>query len=662
MFTEDCEVRMKRRLVRLMLIGIAAIALTGCSNLSEVIPPSNDELIENNENNDEDIDDAEDEDDDNDHLSSEGIAHGANSYVLARTPLSSFFYVYDSETDSMRQIDRCEIANESPNANPDIYRLYDDYEYYMSTLIGEGDGFLFFQDSVAFEEGGNSQSIVYAVKEDDYKIYDIWRNSGDGYLSGCEFYNGCIYIDYVIGYDENYRSLGDDVDCFKFDRKTDSFTELEVDAGLRKIIQKSNDLEAHIRRSGNFCNAHVYDECGYLPAVKDGELILINSSGDAKTIPGFEEGYNAYYDESHVFSILMDYETGVGTACVYDIKNDAITEINEEYSADRLLGKNGTKYYYSVSNNEEYGIKHNYVYEYNTENGNNKLLYDVKFAPGSNIYPGVEGFTLTDSFIYYLGFDNGSIFWVPVEIDDPSKEYPRIDMGAEELFNYGTIDYLSNTYKCPDCDTDLVCTYVEYPVLNEYPSYNIEKINEYMKNAAESFISDDTEAAYVDSSCEDHSEHPSWYRITDDYYVSDISKICDNYLTIEITGYWYGGGAHGMPSRIQYMFDLTTGELKKLSDFYAGNENDFKALVAEKTKEHFLSCIEKDDYGTPYYADDAETVYAQAYETVSLDSDNIEFTEDGIIYYYPPYEMGPFASGFIDINISYDELLGTNSL
>ena len=467
---------MKRRLVRLMLIGITAIALTGCSNLNEVIPPSNDELIEENEDT-EDTDKEDSDNEDDNSVSSEGVARGNDSYVLARFPMADSFYVYDSETDSLRGINRYEMAEKTPNANPDIYRLYNEYDYYRSSLIGEGDGFFFFQDSVAFEEGGNSQSIVYAVKEDDYKIYDVWRNNGDGFIQGCEFYNGYIYIDYNIGYDENYTSLGEDVVCFKYDRITDSFTEGEVSDGLKKIIRAAGDIGAHIRRSGNFCNAHVFDECGYLPAVKDGELILIDSDGVTKNIPGVEEGYNAYYAESNIFTILVDYETGTGTVCVYDIKRDEIKEIIGDYTADRLLGKNGTKYYYSRTDSPEYGIKHNYIYEYDSESGNNRLLYDVKFAPGSDIFPGVEGFTLTDSFIYYVGFDSGSIFWVPVKIDDPSKEYPRIDLGSEELFNYGTIEYLSNTYECPDCNTDLVCTYVEYPVLNEYPSYNIDKIN-----------------------------------------------------------------------------------------------------------------------------------------------------------------------------------------
>ncbi len=644
-----------------MLIGLTAIALTGCSNLSEVIPPSNDENIEDTDDIEEDDEDNEGDDEEDDQSAHTGVAHGNSSYILARSPLSDTFYLYDSKKDSLMYIDRYEIAAKSPNSNPDIYRLYDEYEYYRSTLVGEGDGFLFFQDSVVFEEGGDSQPIVYAVREDDYKIYDVWRNSGNGYLSGVEFYNGCVYIDYTMGYDDNFRSLGDNVVAFRYDSKTDSFTEEEVNEELKKVVQKSNDLGAHIRRSGNYSYAHVYDECGYLPAVKDAELILINSSGMTITVPGFEDGYYAYYDENHVFTILMDYETGKGTACVYNLRNGETVEINEGSNADRLLGKNGTKYYYSVSNNEEYGITHNYVYVYDSEAGTNELMYDAKFAPGSNIAPGIEGFTLTDSFLYYIGFDEGSIFWVPVELDNPKDEYPRIDLGSDSLFYYGTIDYMSNTYECPDCKTDLVCTYVEYPVLGEYVSENVDKINEYMKNVAQGFIDADCNDAYIDSSCEDHQEHPSWYRVTNDYYVSNICVICDNYLTIDISGYWYGGGAHGMPSRVQYLFDTNTGEVKTLSDFYPGTENDFKALVAEKTKEHFLS-YDDEDFGTPYFAADAETVYDQAYDLVSLNSGTVEFTDEGIIYYYPPYEMGPYASGFIDIKISYDELLGRNSL
>lgn len=657
---------MKRKIVRLMLVGLTAAALTGCGLFSghhsdgdDVIEVSDDE---DNEDSDDDADDDKDDDDTSGEEQETASADG--SYTLARTPQSDSIMYYDPSEDKLYQIDRKELAGEVSNPDPEIYRIYDEEEYYKSTLIGAGDGFLFFRDNVSPDSNGDSTSIVYAIGVEDKKIYDIWKNTGNGYLSGCEYYNGTLYIDYIIGYDENYKSLGDNVVGFRYDKKSDSFEEADLDEGLMTIINTANDKDAHIRRSGNFSNAHVYDECGYLPAYMDGGLVLINSSGTTLKVPGFEDAYDAYYDPFHIFTVLMNYETGVGKACVYDIRSGEVTEVSDERGANILLGKNGFKYYYSVSDSEEYGIGHNYIYEYDAETGKTRSLYDVKSEPGSSIAPGVEGFTLTETYIYYVGFEKGNIFWMPVVIEDPSSPCCKYELGYETLFDYGTIDYISTTINCPDCGTDLLDIYSEYLILDDSISEHTDQINEYLYQKATDF--QDYESEGLDdlgygSSCEDHEDHPAWYRITDDYYVSSVNEICGHYLTVDMTGYWYGGGAHGYPYRGQFLFDLDTGEAKTLSDFYTGTEDDFKRLIAEKTKEDFLS-YDMDDYGSPYFAADADSAYEQALGYISLDSGNYEFTDDGIYYYYPPYDMGPYASGFIDIFVSYDELLGTNSL
>jgi len=63
----------------------------------------------------------------------------------------------------------------------------------------------------------------------------------------------------------------------------------------------------------------------------------------------------------------------------------------------------------------------------------------------------------------------------------------------------------------------------------------------------------------------------------------------------------------------------------------------------------------------PYFAENSQEVYNTAYESVQLDM-NVYFREDGIIYYFYPYEMGSYADGFRDIFISYKDLLGRDTL
>lgn len=650
---------MKRKLVRLMLIGITAIALTGCANLQEVIPPTPDEQIEEYDDEDSEDDDAEEDADDNDSSEIEDETEPVVKYILSRTPQSETFYYYNG--DSLKMVDRMELAKETGTLDSDKYRIYSDYEYTMSALVGEGDGFLFFMDRIVVEFGNTSRAIVYAVREDDHKIYDVWQGSTDGRLESCEYYNGCMYIDYILGYDDSYNSLGEAVACYRYDEKSDSFVEEDIDPGLDSIINTINDSGAHLRVSGNLCSAHVYDDCDYLPAVLDGELILVNSNGKVHRIDGMSDAYSAYYDREHIFTIIMDYETYEGKAYVYDIRTDELTEVSDERGAGSLLGKCGTKYYFSVSDSEIYGITHNSIYEYDSDTGELNFIYDKTSVPGSSIIPGVEGFTVTEKSIYYIDFHDGDIIWKTVSLANPATPTIDLDLDREKRFDYGTFGYVSTSISCPDCSTDLIQAYSEYLILDGSISDHADVINEYLMGKAEEFNEIETTSYTIDTPCEDHQAHPTWYRVTNDYYVSDIDIICDNYLTVNMTGYWYGGGAHGMPYRGQYLFDLTTGEAKSFTDFYEGTESEFKSLVAEKTKEDFLG-YDLENYGSPYFSADADEIYDEAYEYASLDGGTIEFTSDGIIFYYPPYEMGPYASGFIDIFISYEELLGRATL
>ncbi|MBQ2100837.1 MAG: DUF3298 domain-containing protein, partial [Lachnospiraceae bacterium] len=85
-----------------------------------------------------------------------------------------------------------------------------------------------------------------------------------------------------------------------------------------------------------------------------------------------------------------------------------------------------------------------------------------------------------------------------------------------------------------------------------------------------------------------------------------------------------------------------------------------KKLVATKTQADFLSY---DEDMNPYYGgEDADSIYQKAYEYASLDASLITFEETGIYVIYSPYDMGPYASGFINIFISYEELLGRTQL
>lgn len=119
-----------------------------------------------------------------------------------------------------------------------------------------------------------------------------------------------------------------------------------------------------------------------------------------------------------------------------------------------------------------------------------------------------------------------------------------------------------------------------------------------------------------------------------------------------------------MPGRDQYLFDLQTGEQLTFEDFYKGSEEEFKTIIATKVKEDYESYEDgsngNSSEGYPYSVGDADRAYEAAYD--SAEYTNIYFEEDGIIYYFYPYVMGPYSSGFIEIFVSYEEIFGVSTL
>jgi hypothetical protein len=133
-----------------------------------------------------------------------------------------------------------------------------------------------------------------------------------------------------------------------------------------------------------------------------------------------------------------------------------------------------------------------------------------------------------------------------------------------------------------------------------------------------------------------------------------VKEIGPNYIQLLFDDYDYFGGAHGMPYQIYYLLDTRTGERKTIKDFYKGSEADFKKLVADATVEDWKK--DKDYKYYELYAPSEEANTRENFESyVNFDMD-IDFSEDKITVYYPPYAVAPFASGFVGIDIPYSEL------
>ena len=145
------------------------------------------------------------------------------------------------------------------------------------------------------------------------------------------------------------------------------------------------------------------------------------------------------------------------------------------------------------------------------------------------------------------------------------------------------------------------------------------------------------------------------YIETEDVSVESVELLFSKYLTVDMNYYWYAGGAHGMPGMEQYVFDLDTGDELVPADLFNGTDEDFRDLVAKAVVDDYAENPDK------YYIE-GDSVYDTAYEYAGLTSTTIKFEEDGVYVYFAPYALGPYASGFIGVKLSYKDFLGRDSL
>jgi hypothetical protein len=113
----------------------------------------------------------------------------------------------------------------------------------------------------------------------------------------------------------------------------------------------------------------------------------------------------------------------------------------------------------------------------------------------------------------------------------------------------------------------------------------------------------------------------------------------------------YSGGLHGSLSCIAANYDLTNGDPLTLGSIMHMNatKEDFIVRIIDK-----LNSVADDYY---LYDDFEDGVYARLSGDENLYED-FYFTQTGLCFFFSPYEIAPYASGVISIEIPYSELPG----
>lgn len=113
------------------------------------------------------------------------------------------------------------------------------------------------------------------------------------------------------------------------------------------------------------------------------------------------------------------------------------------------------------------------------------------------------------------------------------------------------------------------------------------------------------------------------------------------WVSIIEKGYSYTGGAHGMPFEEGVTVNLSTGKVYSLGDLFQ-QKFDYKSYLTQRVQAE--AAARKD-------------LHLLAMPQVTEKQD-FYLNDTGLVLFYPPYAIAPYAAGFISFTIPYEELDG----
>lgn len=181
----------------------------------------------------------------------------------------------------------------------------------------------------------------------------------------------------------------------------------------------------------------------------------------------------------------------------------------------------------------------------------------------------------------------------------------------------------------------LIKCYIDYPQFE-----GIDKINEHLEAMAEEYIdncsknvsAEDLKESYENELAGITYENGTTY---------DIKKNDGKVLSILNTQVVYTGGAHPNSYRFSDNIDVATGEVLHAEEMLGITSDELDEIV----RKEFVKLIKADS--------------SAFFDTAEQDLDKLigaigyYYNEEGVVFYIPPYEIAPYARGFVEITIPY---------
>ncbi|MGN0347700.1 MAG: DUF3298 domain-containing protein [Lachnospiraceae bacterium] len=402
-------------------------------------------------------------------------------------------------------------------------------------------------------------------------------------------------------------------------------------------------------------------------------LVAFNSVGDIEwqIQPGDDVTWLNYMEDGYFYASV--YEGSSPKNNFYHLSADGELELIDigEQDVSDIIAIEGETLYFADEIYDDNGYITRPVSSMKMGEQEPRHLFDEESFPGQARYGytqyGVkQGFFVCGDYCYFISQEPGVAGWYSCSLTDATPT--RSELLLEEIsfpgtYDMGDITWDSRMAACPDCGEMICHYYYEKFTLSESAIPNAEIINrvldeyfrakmEYAENAIASVLNDFSDY----HSCNDSAFS---YKQTGDGYFGGATEFTflkdgeeHTYLQIYEYGYEYWGGSHGYPIREYLVFSEETGEKVDLGQVLGVDEDVFSTLAAEYTLQDYRIRTEREEY--LYYDYGEEELYQNAFDSAGFAAVNA-LAAEGVVVMYSPYDLGPYASGYIEVLIPYEE-------
>lgn len=522
----------------------------------------------------------------------------------------------------------------------DFTTLYtDDSSEEKVSIYSNGKGVILGDNIYFYSECYDSENYTYIKKLNCIDINgqnytEVATYTGDIYNTGDMYYrDGILYVD------------GNGVnDCYSIDAMG-NITETLNRADMEEFAYKFDERKYvwYVHDSGKMrYSLSEFAGCKKVIISDNGEGILCDVSS------GREMGLGGDVVASNDEILLTCTEQGdkhlYGTTSLKTGEYKYLFKSDDEKNFIAIDDK--AVYYYEMD--EEGGAV---FYKCSLNNGKENEIYRHEVADSRISNIAIDYFipVKVGNYLYLADSHDYAVYIEEINLDDGS-----VVCASKSFYDSGIsqIGELAIRYETVEADDGYIAgsAYAAVPVLDSKFAGS-KAINEILKKEGsipfESLEDNRDEALelYEDSKDSEYFKYNCSFdlRMPNKPFFYE-EKILSFYLS----GYDYYGGAHGTPYRVPYVFNVNSGKQYSLAEVVNVSEEEVLELVIEG----ILEVASKDNM---YNSEEEIREYIEA--NFKLDEfESFYFTEEGVAFYFEPYELAAFAAGFPETVIPFDKL------